>query len=65
MFSLLKDGEKPLDNISVSGGYTSIFRTVCCIGDSLSSGEFESRSENGENSCIVYRFFNPKPPRGF
>ncbi len=48
MFSLLKDGEKPLDNISESGGYTSIFRTVCCIGDSLSSGEFESRSANGD-----------------
>ncbi len=36
------DGEKPLDNIPDDGGFTSIFRTIGCIGDSLSSGEFES-----------------------
>lgn len=48
MLSFLKDGEKPLDNIADDGGYTSIFRTVCCIGDSLSSGEFESMSDDGQ-----------------
>lgn len=34
--------EKPLDRIVDDGGFTSIFRTIGCIGDSLSSGEFES-----------------------
>ena len=34
--------EKPLDNIVSNGGYCGIFRTVACIGDSLSSGELES-----------------------
>lgn len=37
-----KDGEKPLDNIVANGGFCSIFRKIACIGDSLSSGEFES-----------------------
>ncbi len=34
--------EKPLDNIVSNGGFCGIFRTIACIGDSLSSGEFES-----------------------
>ncbi len=33
--------EKPLDHLVTDGGYASIFRTVACVGDSLSSGEFE------------------------
>lgn len=33
--------EKPLDRLLNDGGFASIFRTVACIGDSLSSGEFE------------------------
>lgn len=36
------EGEKPLDNIVENGGYCGIFRKIACIGDSLSSGEFES-----------------------
>ncbi len=44
----IKD-EKPLDNIVSDGGYTAIFRTICCIGDSLASGEMESRSPEGNN----------------
>lgn len=39
--------EKPLDNIVQNGGFCGIFRTIACIGDSLSSGEFES-CVNGE-----------------
>ena len=39
--------EKPLDNIVTDGGYCGIFRTIGCIGDSLSSGEMESRTEDG------------------
>ncbi len=34
--------EKPLDHLVSDGGFASIFRTVACVGDSLSSGEFET-----------------------
>ena len=34
--------EKPLDKLDPTGGFTAIFRTIGCIGDSLSSGEFEA-----------------------
>ncbi len=34
--------EKPLDHLVSDGGFASIFRTVVCVGDSLSSGEFET-----------------------
>lgn len=37
--------EKPLDNLVSDGGYASIFRTVAFVGDSLSSGEFETLDE--------------------
>ena len=37
-----QDGEKPLDNIVSNGGFTSIFRTIACVGDSLASGEFDT-----------------------
>ena len=40
--------EKPLDRLVEDGGFCRIFRTIGCIGDSLSSGEFESQNENGE-----------------
>lgn len=39
--------EKPLDHILADGGFCGIFRTIGCIGDSLSSGEFESCDESG------------------
>lgn len=39
--------EKPLDNLINDGGFVGIFRTIACVGDSLSSGEFESTNENG------------------
>ncbi|MBQ5825793.1 MAG: SGNH/GDSL hydrolase family protein [Clostridia bacterium] len=42
--------EKPLDNIIDDGGLCSILRTVACVGDSLSSGEFEAFDENGNKS---------------
>ena len=41
------DGEKPLDNLVSDGGFCGIFRTIGCIGDSLSSGEFETKDEEG------------------
>ena len=40
--------EKPLDRFVEGYSYTSIFRTVGFIGDSLSSGEFESRNAEGK-----------------
>ena len=39
--------EKPLDNLVTDGGFCSVLRTIACVGDSLSSGEHESRSEKG------------------
>ncbi len=42
--------EKPLDTIVSDGGYTGIFRTIACVGDSLSSGEFESMNAAGERT---------------
>ena len=41
------ENEKPLDRIVTDGGFCSIFRTIGCIGDSLSSGEFESKKPDG------------------
>ncbi|MBQ8685628.1 MAG: SGNH/GDSL hydrolase family protein [Clostridia bacterium] len=41
------ENEKPLDRIVTDGGFCSIFRTIACIGDSLSSGEFESKKADG------------------
>ena len=50
------ENEKPLDNIVSNGGFTGIFRTVACIGDSLASGEFESlmNGQTGYHDCYDY-----------
>jgi len=45
---LYDKNEKPLDRIVYDGGYTRVFRTIGCIGDSLSSGEHESRDQEGK-----------------
>ncbi len=37
----------PLENLVTDGGFVGIFRTIGCIGDSLSSGEFQSTKEDG------------------
>ena len=39
--------EKPLDNIT-DCGFCGILRTIGCVGDSLSSGEFETIDQNGK-----------------
>lgn len=39
--------EKPLDNLVTDGGFLRVFRTIGCVGDSLSSGEFVSFTEDG------------------
>ncbi len=52
------ENELPLDRLVTDGGLCSIFRTIACVGDSLSSGEFEATDENGENKtyhdCFEY-----------
>ena len=45
--NIADEQEKPLDNLVSDGGFCSIFRTIGCVGDSLSSGEFEAYDENG------------------
>lgn len=40
-----RDGELPLDTLVSDGGFCGIFRRIGIIGDSLSSGEFESKVE--------------------
>ena len=45
------ENEKPLDRIVSDGGYCGILRTVGCIGDSLSSGEFVSLGKDRVNHC--------------
>jgi len=42
-----RENEKPLDYPALNGGFCRIFRTVACIGDSLSSGEFEHYNSDG------------------
>lgn len=46
----LNENENPLDRIVSNGGMCAIFRTVACIGDSLSSGEFEAMDAEGNKS---------------
>ena len=50
MFLLKK--ENPLKRMVVDGGYCAIFRTIACIGDSLSSGEFDFIDPNGKGSGV-------------
>lgn len=49
-FLFADEKERPLEHLVPDGGYSAIFRRVCCIGDSLSSGEFEVISEDGVTS---------------
>ncbi len=44
---LYNENEKPLDKLVDGYSNTSVFRTIAFIGDSLSSGEFETRDEEG------------------
>lgn len=39
--------EQPLDRLVDGYSYTSVFRKIAFIGDSLSSGEFETRDKDG------------------
>ena len=48
----IRTDELPLDNLLENGGYTNIFPTIACIGDSLSSGEFEYVDPNNNRFFI-------------
>lgn len=45
---LYPENEKPLDNLVGAYSNTSIFRTMAFVGDSLSSGEFETVGPDGQ-----------------
>ena len=53
--NLFNENEKPLDRLIDDGGFASIFRTFACIGDSLSSGEFERLLSDGTHG--YYDFY--------
>ena len=46
--------EIPLSDFAQDGGYCPILRTIGCVGDSLSSGEFESEDEEGNKGYHDY-----------
>lgn len=52
----MKDYDLPLSDIIRDGGMMNIFRSIGCIGDSLSSGEFEydNHGEKGYWDCYEY-----------
>ena len=41
------ENEKPLDRLAMGYSHTSVFRKIAFVGDSLSSGEFETRDKDG------------------
>lgn len=45
---LYPENEKPLDRLVEGYSNISVFRKIAFVGDSLSSGEFETRDESGE-----------------
>ncbi len=47
--------EKPLNHIAINGGMCRIFRRIACVGDSLSSGEFQLTQKDG--SFAYYDMF--------
>ncbi len=52
-----KQNDFPLENIIRDGGMMNIFRSIGCIGDSLTSGEFECIGPDGEKvwwDCYEY-----------
>ena len=55
-YFLGKEDEKPLDNLVSDGGFVGIFRKIACVGDSLSSGEFEGFRESDGAKLYIDRF---------
>lgn len=50
--------EQPLDRLPENGGYTGIFKTIACVGDSLAAGEMESLTESGERGYHDMLFYS-------
>ena len=48
--------EQPLDSYPADGGFCGILRTIACVGDSLSSGEFEAVNTITGNRLYMDRF---------
>lgn len=46
--------EKPLDNLVTDGGFCRVFRTIACVGDSMSSGEHVSLDDEGKKGFNDY-----------
>lgn len=53
---LFPENEQPLDRLVHDGGFVGIFRTIACVGDSLSSGEFET--VDGEGTYHYHDLFD-------
>ena len=53
---MYKINGNPLETFVYDGGYTSIFRTLGCIGDSLSSGEHESLKDGVKGYHDYYEY---------
>ncbi len=51
---IFSNDEKPLEVLAPNGGMTAIFRRIGVVGDSLSSGEFESLDANGNKGYHDY-----------
>ena len=47
LYRFSDESEEPLERLLDDGGFTSIFRKIGCVGDSLSSGELESMTPDG------------------
>ena len=45
---LFNENEKPLEKLLPDSGFCGIFRTIGCVGDSLSSGEFQTPKGDGK-----------------
>jgi len=56
MNSFENTDENPLDNIIEGGGFCGILRTIGCVGDSLSSGEYETVDSEGKRH--YYDFYD-------
>ena len=48
------EAEKPLDRLLEGGGFVGIFPKIVCIGDSLSSGEFQIKMPDNTNQYFDF-----------
>lgn len=56
--NMFDENEKPLESFPMNGGFCGIFRKIGCVGDSMSSGEFEAVNDNGEKTYNDYYDFS-------